>query len=66
MRYITFKLNLDIQLQLKLNIKNFRDGVISKVACKLSAVYRQDKLQFLDVASIRVSKLEQQSKLKIG
>ena len=62
MRHATFESNPDIQLWPKLNVEKFGDGVINGAACELGAVCRQDKLRFLDAASMRVSKLGQQSK----
>ena len=39
-------------------MEKFGDGIIHGVACELGAVCGQDKLRFLDGASLRVSKLE--------
>ena len=47
-----------------MNIEKIGDGVIYKAACELGAVYRQDKLRFLDAVRMRVSKLKEYSKLK--
>ena len=59
MRHTAFESYPDIQLWLKLNIEKFGDGAINGAACELGAVYRQDKLRFLDIVRTRVSKLEE-------
>ena len=58
MRHAAFESNPDVQLWPKLNMEKFGDGAINGAACELGAVYGQDKLRFLDGASLRVSKLE--------